>query len=224
MLSHIALIMDGNRRWARKNALSLFLGHSEGVKKVEPLVEYAAKQGIKYLTFWAFSTENWKREKEEVSTLMDVFRAAMKDPMIERLKENGVRVQVLGDLEAFPQDIKEGVQRITEESAHNKTITVNFALNYGGRREIIAGINQLLMAGKSSVTEEEFSSYLYTKDMPDPDLIIRTGGEQRTSGFMPYQSVYSELYFTETLWPAFGVQDFKEAIDWYETRQRRFGK
>jgi|SRR3989344_614662 len=216
--------MDGNRRWARRNRLQLLLGHENGVKRIEPVVEYAAKKGIQYLTFWAFSTENWKRSEEEVSVLLDVFRKALSGSMMDRLKENGVRVQVVGDIISFPDDIQKKVFSIVDGTKDNTKITANFALNYGGRDEILRAVNSLIEDNVREVTEDLFSRYLYTKGQPDPDLIIRTGGEQRLSGFLPWQSIYSELYFTRTLWPDFSAKEFAEALGEYKQRERRFGK
>jgi len=221
---HVAFIMDGNRRWARQNKLSLFLGHEHGARRLEPLVEYGLSQGIRFMTFWAFSTENWQRADEEVADILNVFRQALKDPMVKRLQEKGVRVSVIGDLTPFPADIKQEVERILEASKANKRMTVNIALNYGGRAEILQAIQILLDRKQTSVTEEEFSHLLYTAGQPDPDLIIRTGGELRLSGYLPWQAVYSELYFTPILWPDFGPEALEEALKDYKKRQRRFGK
>jgi undecaprenyl diphosphate synthase len=221
---HVAFIMDGNRRWAKKNKLSLFLGHETGAKRLEPIVEHALKKGITYLTFWAFSTENWQRTDSEVTDLLNVLRNSLRDPMIKRLQEKKVKIQVIGNLDPFPEDIKQDVKNILKSSSHNEQMTVNIALNYGGRAEILRGINQLLQDKKETITEEEFSTLLYTKGQPDPDFIIRTGGEIRLSGYLPWQSVYSELYFADTLWPDFNTKAFDEALKDYSNRQRRFGK
>jgi undecaprenyl diphosphate synthase len=221
---HVAFIMDGNRRWARQNKLSLFLGHESGAKKIEPLVDYAMEHRITHLTFWAFSTENWERSEDEVADIMKVFRQALHDPMVRRLQEKRVKVQVIGDLTPFPEDIKRDVEKILEDSKDFDRMTVNIALNYGGRAEILKGIQQLLDSQKSSVTEQEFSDLLYTAGQPDPDLIIRTGGEQRLSGYLPWQAVYAELYFTPVFWPDFTPEEFGKALEDYENRHRRFGK
>ncbi|MBI2034575.1 MAG: di-trans,poly-cis-decaprenylcistransferase [Candidatus Levybacteria bacterium] len=221
---HVGIIMDGNRRWAKKRRLPLFAGHNEGAKRIEPLVAYAAKQGISYLTLWAFSTENWERGDKEVRTLLAVFRRVLKDPMLDRLQKDGVRVNVIGDLSPFPRDITEGVKRIIQSSKNNKRITATFALNYGGRAEILRAVKQVTSHKSQVTSEKEFAQYLYTAGMPDPDMIIRTGGETRLSGFLAWQSVYSELYFTETLWPDFDEKAFQKALDEYARRERRFGK
>lgn len=226
-LKHVAFIMDGNRRWARKRMLPIITGHYNGAERIESLVEYAAKKGIKYVTFWAFSTENWGRGEEETGFIMQVARDFLKSDVLERMMEKGVRVNVIGDYEAFPEDIVDGLRRVVEKSKNNETITVIFALNYGGRAEIVRAVNNVLSSKfnvLSKIDEEVFSSFLYTKDFSDPDLIVRTGGEMRLSGFLPWQSGYSELYFTETLWPDFDEKAFELAIEEFERRERRFGK
>jgi undecaprenyl diphosphate synthase len=221
---HIAFIMDGNRRWARQNKLSLFLGHDNGARRIEPLVDHALEKGIAHLTFWAFSTENWLRSESEVQDILKVFRRALHDPMIARLHEKKARIKVIGDLAPFPDDIKKDVVKILEDSKDNERITVNIALNYGGRAEILQAIHKLSHEDKTHVTEENFSKLLYTAGQPDPDLIIRTGGERRLSGYLPWQAVYAELFFTDTLWPDFTPDEFEKALEDYAQRQRRFGK
>lgn len=220
---HIAFIMDGNRRWAKQNKFSFFMGHRSGARNIEPLVDFAIEKGITHLTFWAFSTENWKRSQEELDSLMDVFRESLSDPMIVRLQENNVKINIIGDLKKFPEDIQKQVATIIQNTKNNKRMTVNIALNYGGRDEIITAINNLLKENMQHITEEEFDNYLLTKGQPDPDMIIRTGGEIRLSGYLPWQSIYSELYFTDVLWPNFDTKEFEKAILEFENRQRRFG-
>lgn len=227
VLKHIAFIMDGNRRWAKARKMPLLLGHKKGAERIEPLVEYAARRGIEYITFWAFSSENWRRGEEEVGFLMRVFRDFLGSTVVKRMMEKGVRVKVIGDLGKFPEDIVDGVNKILERSENNKTITATFALNYGGRSEILSAVNRILemdMRLKEGVSEEVFSSYLFTDELPDPDLIVRTGGEKRLSGFLPWQSVYSELCFVDTLWPDIDERKFDELIVEYGRRERRFGK
>lgn len=216
--------MDGNRRWAKERGLSVEKGHEEGARRIEPLVDYAAIQGIKYLTFYSFSTENWRRDPLEVKLLMEVFRKMLHDPVVDRLKANGVRVNIIGDYLKFPQDIVQKIEDIHEDSSLNDRITVNFALNYGGREEILNAARFLMEHPVSELTAEVFSEHLYTNEQPDPDLIIRTGGQHRLSGFLMWQSEYSELYFTDTLWPDFTPEEFQKALDWYEEQERRFGK
>ncbi|MDP3955113.1 MAG: polyprenyl diphosphate synthase [bacterium] len=222
---HIAMIMDGNRRWAASQGLGAVDGHRAAAEQaIEPIVERAAELGIKYLTFWAFSTENWKRDKEELEGLFGVFRDVL-GKKIDRLHEKGVRVQILGDVTKFPPDIAKKALEGVKMTAQNDKITVNFALNYGGRPEILEAVKQILKDNipAEGLTEEVFSSYLYTAGMPDPDLVIRTGGEKRISGFMPWQAVYAELYFTPVLWPDFTPLEFDKAIEDFVSRTRRFG-
>lgn len=221
---HVAFIMDGNRRWAKQNKLSLFLGHENGARRLEPLVDYGLRKEIRFMTFWAFSTENWQRSDEEVADILKVFRQALKDPMVKRLQEKKVRVNVIGNLTPFPNDIKQDVTKILEDSKHNDRMTVNIALNYGGRAEILSAVQRVLDNKQTAISEEGFSNLLYTAGQPDPDFIIRTGGELRLSGYLPWQAVYAELYFTQVLWPDFGPEAFEEALQDYEQRQRRFGK
>lgn len=210
--------------------MQIILGHKKAAEEVmDPIVEKAAKMGIKFVTFWAFSTENWRRDKEEIKGLMDIFRYVLGNKL-KRFMEKGVKIKILGDLTKFPADIRDKVEKAMEMTKDNKTITVIFALNYGGRAEIVKAINKLShrLNGEreklGDLTEEEFSTYLDTAEMPDPDLIIRTGGEQRLSGFMPWQAVYSELYFTKILFPDFSETEFEKAVEDYSKRQRRFGK
>lgn len=228
---HVAIIMDGNRRWAAKRGLGPVAGHEAAARRaIEPIVERAIKLGIKFLTFWAFSTENWRRDKKEVEGLMRIFRDVLKEK-IEKLHEKGVRLTFLGEIDKFPADIAQQVERGVEATKGNKRITVTFALNYGGRPEILQAIKKLLArvkAGELTVEkldEKTFGQLLNTGELeiPDPDLIIRVGGELRLSGFLPWQGVYSELYFTPVLWPDFTPAEFDRAIADYQRRERRFG-
>jgi undecaprenyl diphosphate synthase len=221
---HIAFIMDGNRRWAKAHKFETLIGHNKGAERLETVVEFAAKQNIPFVTFWAFSTENWKRGEKEVAMLITVFRTILAGSMVKRLIKNGVKLKILGNYKAFPEDIVKGLESLMEESKDNTRITANIALNYGGRAEIVEAANQLLNEGVSNVTESDFISRLYTKDLPDPDMIVRTGGEIRLSGFLPWQSIYSELYFTEVLWPDFDENELEKALEEFAHRQRRFGK
>lgn len=225
---HIALIMDGNRRWAKKNKLAALQGHEFVSNKViEPLAEECIKQGVEYLTLWAFSTENWKREKSEVEGLMIIFRDGLQRNG-ERLHKMGIRLQVIGDMESFPEDIQNGVKRWIEETAQNKRLTITFALNYGGRDEILRAMKkactELSESEFAALTQEQFSTFLDSSYMPDPDLIIRPGGELRLSGYLPWQSVYTELYFTDVLMPDFSPTELNKAVEEYARRKRNFGK
>lgn len=224
---HVAIMMDGNRRWARKRGLAAIAGHAEAVDKtVENLIKRAGELGVKYLTLWAFSTENWGREKDEVDGLMNLFRKALMTK-VERFIAKGARLRLIGDMSRFAPDIQEGMKKAMEASNKNDKITVTFALNYGGRDEIVRAIRRLLEDSRKQetvISQDLFGKYLDTAGMPDPDLIIRTGGEQRTSGFLMWSGAYSELYFTDTLFPDFGTAELDKAIEEYQTRQRRFGK
>ena len=213
--NHIAIIMDGNRRWAKQRGLAAVAGHAFAVDSVvEQLIERAGELGVKHLTLWAFSTENWGRDKEEVEGVMNLFRKALMTK-VQKFIEKGARLRMIGDMSRFAPDIQEGMNIAMKASEQNTKIMVTFALNYGGRDEIKRAVE------KGGV---DFEKYLDTAGMPDPDLIIRTGGEQRLSGFLMWQSAYSELYFTETLFPDFGPKELDTAIEEYQGRQRRFGK
>lgn len=223
-LQHIGIIMDGNRRWARAQGLSIFKGHSKGMEQPRQIVEAAIDVGISYLTLFAFSTENWKRSKEEVAGLMEVFRTMLKSTDLQELMDNNVKVSVIGYYKEFPEDIIEKIKKVEEKSKNNTGIHVLIALGYGGRDELVRGVQKLIDQGEKIITEESIKNTLYTKDIPDPDLIIRTGGEQRTSGFLLFQAAYAELYFTDVYWPDFTKEEFKKAVAWYQDRERRFGK
>ena len=218
---HIAIIMDGNRRWARARGLPILEGHRRVADKIlEPLIEHAAKRGVRYMTFWAFSTENWQRSAQEVRGIMAIFRHVIKKRWA-RLHEKGVRVRVIGDLSKFPADIKKALEDVIEQTKDNTTITAIFALNYGGRDEIIRAIKKV---SPDALTPDTFSQLLDTSGVPDPELIIRTGGEQRLSGFLLWQSEYSELYFPSWYMPEFTPERLDEAVEEFQKRKRRFGR
>lgn len=224
--NHVAIIMDGNRRWARQKGWNPIEGHKFVTDNViEPIVKRCGDLGIKHLTLWAFSTENWERDKFELEALMKLFRYGLASKA-DRLIEMGAQIRVLGEFEKFPKDIAKACVEMMEKSAHNNKIVVTFALNYGGRDEITRAFNRFLEKnpGATKIDEETFASYLDTAGIPDPDLIIRPGGQLRLSGFLPWQSVYAELYFTPTLMPDFGVDQLDEALQDYQDRQRRFGR
>jgi len=224
---HVAIIMDGNRRWAASRGLPALAGHRHVVEKVlKPLVRRAKESGIKYLTLWAFSTENWRRDRKEVSGLLSIFRDTLKNRVEEANKE-GIRLNVIGDVSKFPLDIREGIEKGIKATSENKAMTVNFGLNYGGRDEIVRAINKWQAKGKKKgekITEVEFAKHLDTAGQPDPSLIIRTGAVMRLSGFLPWQAIYAELYFTKTLMPDFTPSEFNKAIAEFQKRKRRFGK
>lgn len=212
--THIAIIMDGNRRWAREHGLSVNEGHRRVVfHVVENLVDHAIKRDIKYMTFWAWSTENWKRSKNEVEMIMRIFRTALHRQW-KKLHKKGVRIKVIGDISKFSPDIRKAIEERIEETKKNNKITVIFALNYGGRDELRRAVQKF---------GANFEKYLDTADVPDPDMIIRPGGEQRLSGFLLWQSEYAELYFTKWYMPEFTPEKLDEAIEEYVHRQRRFG-
>ena len=226
--AHVAIIMDGNGRWAKKRGLPRKMGHVEGCKVVEQTVEDAARLGIQYLTVYAFSTENWKRSEDEVDALMQLFRYYAKR-LLKIANENNVRVRFIGDTSRFAPDIIEGIRSLEETSAKNTGLTFCIAVNYGSRDEIRRGMTRMMedcREGKilpSEVTEETISSYLDTADMPDPDLLIRTSGEERLSNFLLWQLAYSEFYFADVLWPDFNKDELVKAIEAYNGRDRRFG-
>lgn len=222
---HVAIVMDGNRRWARQRGYEAVEGHDYAAMHViEPIITHSAKLGIPYLTFWAFSTENWKRDEEEINALFSIFRKGLSQLAIKLVK-NGARIRLLGDVNKFPSDIVDKVNALVNKSQSNNKITVTFALNYGGRDEILRAVKKIIQDNvkPAQLDEAMFSSYLDTKGIPDPDLIIRTGGEQRLSGYLPWQSVYAELLFVSTLFPDFNISAYQQALDEYTKRDRRFG-
>lgn len=227
---HVAIIMDGNRRWAKAHGMNPLEGHRQVTDGVlEHLVDRCIELNIPYLTLWAFSTENWDRDRAELQGMMQLFRYGL-NKKTESLFQKGVRINILGELSRFPDDIAQTCERWMEKTKDNSKITVTFALNYGGRDEMTRAFNRYLQAqGDKNVkditfSEKDMSQYLDTADLPDPDLIIRPGGQFRLSGFMPWQSVYAELYFSDVLMPDFGAQQLDEALEDYQSRQRRFGK
>lgn len=222
---HVAVIMDGNRRWAKNRGLEPAKGHDAAANQaIEPIIRSCVDLGIPYVTFWAFSTENWKRDLSEITTLFNIFRHGLSHTA-KKLVDNGVRLRVLGDISRFPADIANRTLDLINTSKSNRRINVTFALNYGGRDEIVRAVKKIVAQGISSsaVTADLISQHLDTADLPDPDLIIRTGGEQRLSGFLPWQSVYAEYYFTPVLFPDFTPTEFLNALKDYAHRDRRFG-
>ena len=224
---HVAIIMDGNGRWAKKRLMPRNFGHKAGAKVVEQICEDAHNLGIKYLTVYAFSTENWKRSVEEVTGIMNLLRNYLID-CIERASKNNMRVRVIGDRSALDKDIVDKIDEL--ESITEKYDGLNFtiALNYGGRDEICRAVNKIVEdANKgiinNAIDEKLISDYLDTKGIPDPDLLIRTSGELRLSNYLIWQLAYTEFYFTDVLWPDFSIEDLKEAIRYYNGRERRYG-
>lgn len=225
---HVAIIMDGNGRWAKRRGLPRTMGHKEGCAVVERTVEDAARLGIKYLTVYGFSTENWKRSADEVGALMQLFRYYMVR-LLKIAKANNVRVRMIGERSRFDQDIIDGINRLERETKDNSGLTFVIAVNYGGRDEIVRAAKKIIrdaVAGDvtpEQMNEEVFTSYLDTADMPDPDLLIRTSGELRLSNYLLWQLAYTELYVTDCMWPDFNKEELKKAIAAYNSRERRFG-
>ncbi len=220
---HVAVIMDGNGRWAKKRFLPRLLGHRAGIKALERTVEAASDLGITHLSVYAFSTENWNRPQKEVTGLMSLFRHSLRRK-VEELRRENVRLLFSGVRNDLPPDVVELMKESEELTAENTGLTLIPCLNYGGRREILDGINALLKSGvRGPVTEEDLRSHFYVPGLPDPDLVIRTSGEKRLSNFWIWQSAYSELYFTDTLWPDFGRKELEDALSNYKDRERRYG-
>ncbi len=221
---HVVVIPDGNRRWAKEKGLPLEVAYDRGIRKLGDVLKWADEVGINIMTFWGFSTENAKRGEDELKILFKLFEKYL-EKAVEKLgeKEGEVEVKFLGRLELFPSVIREKMEKIALRYSRGEKKII-FLMGYGGRQEIIDAINNLLKAGVKEVDEKLFSRYLYTKGLPDPDLLIRTSGEQRLSGCLPWQTVYTELYFCPKLWPDFEKQDFLKAIEEYKKRKRRFGK
>ncbi len=219
---HVAIIMDGNGRWAKQRHLPRIFGHKEGIKSVKEVVETAVQLGIKYLSLYVFSTENWSRPKNEIKGLFSLLKRYVKLER-ENIIKNNIKVVISGDLTKLPLEIIKLLNDIVKETENNNAMILNLCINYGGRQEIIRAINSILNSQKKEITLEEFNKYLYTNNLPDPDLLIRTSGEQRISNFMLWQIAYTELYFTKTLWPDFRKKDFIKALKSYQKRERRFG-
>ncbi len=215
--------MDGNRRYAKAEGLPSLEGHRRGYEKLVEVLGWCRESGVKELIVFAFSTENWQRTAEEVHYLMDLFRT-MITQVVADAKKNDTRLIFLGERSRFAPDLLAAIDAAEADTLHCRSFTFGIALSYGGRAEIVDAIRRIPPEKLATLTEEEFSRYLWTKDMKDPDLILRTSGEERLSGFLPWQGVYSELFFTPTYWPAFSREEFDAMLDTYANRQRRFGK
>lgn len=226
--AHIAVIMDGNRRWAKQKNLPARMGHREGALRVTDLVQNCADLGIKYLSVYAFSTENWSRDKKEVEYLMNLLvEFVVKE--LDRLHKNDVKITMMGNLLDLPEKTRQEVKRSVELTKNNKTLHLNIALSYGSRNEIVQAVKNVAIDYENhiididEINEESFGKYLFTHDMPDPDVLIRTSGEMRLSNFLLYQLAYTEFYFTDVMWPDFGKEELLKAILNYQNRKRRFG-
>jgi undecaprenyl diphosphate synthase len=224
---HIAIIMDGNGRWAKKRGLPRAEGHRRGVDSLREIVEACVKLGIKHLTVYAFSTENWARPKEEVKFLMNLFMEAI-NREIEKLHKNQIRVRFLGRLDGFSPELREKMEQATALTKGNAKSNLNVMVNYGGRAEIVDAVNEIIRdegrGEREEVAEDDISHHLYTREIPDPDLLIRTANELRVSNYLLWQIAYSEIYVTETLWPDFREKELQAALDDFSKRERRFGK
>lgn len=225
---HIAIIMDGNRRWAKTRGLTTKEGHKAGSKNLENIAKFCNKIGIEYLTVYAFSTENWKRTKEEVSALMFILKANL-DAMLRRMDLENIKIRVIGEKENIPTDLLIKINKLVEKTKNNTGLVLNIAFNYGGRAELVHATKQIAEKVKNGeidindINEELISNNIYTSGQPDPDLLIRTSREIRTSNFLPWQLTYTEFYFPNKHWPEFSEEDLIEAIKVYQNRNRRFG-
>lgn len=222
---HVAIIMDGNGRWATKRFLPRVAGHAKGVEAVRTIVEACARRGVEFLTFFAFSSENWRRPAEEVSVLMHLFMTAL-EREVDRMHAGGIRLKVIGDLSRFDVKLQEMIAAAERKTAQNRRLTVTICANYGGRWDIMQAVEKMVAAypGSASFTEEQLSPYLSMSFAPEPDLFIRTGGEVRISNFLLWQLAYTELHFTNLYWPDFDAKALDAAIESYRRRERRFGR
>jgi len=222
---HIVLFPDGNRRWAKEKGMASFEGHQQGYKNLIDFSEWCKNKGVKTLTAFGFSTENWKRSKEEVDYLMMLLEKGLTDSF-DRLKNNGTRVKIIGQKEKLPESLKNIIKKIEEETKDNKDLNLNLAISYGGKWDILNAVQNIIKDNikPENINEELFESYLSTAGQLAPDLIIRAGGEMRLSNFVLWQSAYSELYFSPKMWPDFSEKDLDEALEEFDRRTRRFGK
>ena len=226
---HIAIIMDGNRRWAKERKLPVQLGHKKGAETLENIIRYANKIGVEYVTVYAFSTENWKRSKEEVDALMQLLKSYL-DSYSKRANTENIRIKVIGDMSALSKDLQQSITNAIERTKNNTGTTFIVALNYGGRNEITNAVKKIALKVKNNelkiedITENTITENLYTSEFPDPDIVVRTSGEIRSSGFLTWQSVYSEYLFLEKYWPDFSEKDLDNVIQTYQNRHRRIGK
>ncbi len=222
-LNHVAIIMDGNGRWGLKKKKSRNYGHLNGIKSVETVIKSSIIKKIQYLTLYTFSTENWKRPDSEINFLFDLIRKSLKKK-ISRIIKQGIKVNIIGKRKKLPKDIIKIVKLIEKKTVHNKKITLNLALNYGSKEEIISACKKISLEKNKKINIKNFEKKLYTKDMPDPDILIRTGGTKRLSNFLLWQMAYTEIFFIDKLWPDFNENDFNKIILQYNNIKRNFGK
>ena len=221
---HVAIIMDGNGRWAAQRGLPRLAGHQRGTENIRRITTAAVELGVKYLTLWAFSTDNWRRPQEEIQGILAILSEVL-DRETEELHRQGAQLRHIGSLEGLAPELQEAVRGAVEKTAGNDRLVLTLAFNYSGRQEMLAAIRSLVASGvpPEEIDEAAVQAHLFTRDLPDPDLIIRTSGEHRTSNFLLWQSAYAELLFTSTLWPDFGPEDLRQAVDEFGRRERRFG-
>ena len=220
--AHVAIIMDGNGRWATRRHFSRLVGHRRGVDAVKRTIDAAIEENIKILTFFAFSTENWKRDKTEVNGIFDIVRDYI-DDYLPQLQSKNIKLTIMGDITKLPKDLAEEITKAVGLTQNNKGLVLNIAVNYGAKDELARAFNLLIQDGKKQITPEDISQKLYSNGLPDPDLVIRTSGEKRLSNFMLYQCAYAELYFCKVFWPSFGKRHLRKALKNYSRRERRYG-
>jgi undecaprenyl diphosphate synthase len=222
--NHIAIIMDGNRRWAKNHHLPRIEGHRRGTESIKRTIEFCIKNGIHYLTLYSFSTDNWRRPLEEVAELMGLLRFYLRHE-VQNMHKNNIKINIIGDLSALPEDLQDELISCQQLTANNNALVLTLAISYGGRQEIVQAIRKMVTdcIEADNINEELVSSYLYTHDIPDPDLVIRTSNEYRISNFLLWQISYAELFFTNIMWPDFGEQELTQAILAYQQRERRYG-
>jgi undecaprenyl diphosphate synthase len=220
--THVAVIMDGNGRWAKKRNMPRLYGHRQAMEAVRTIIQSCVDLGVKYLTLYAFSTENWKRPSKEIKVLMHLLRSFLENE-IDEMNSNNIRLETIGRIDEFPDYIKKNIEKAKKLTKQNDGFILNLAINYSGRTEIVDTVNKLLKSGITECSDSIITNELYTKNYPDPDLLIRTSGEMRISNFLLWQLAYSEIWVTETLWPDFSKEEFVQAILDYQKRNRRFG-
>lgn len=221
---HIAIIMDGNGRWAKRRGLPRNMGHKAGFENIKRIVEHLYNLGIKYVTFFTFSTENWKRPQEEIDGIFNLVRNHLQDEKeVQKFLDNDIKLMTMGDISKLPNDLYQKLIETTQKTQNASKMVLNLAINYGGRDEIVRAVNLAIEKGEKVQSSKDFEQFLYSKDLPEPDFVIRTSGELRLSNFMLYQMAYSEFYFTKTYWPDFNEKELQRALIDFQKRKRRFG-